>query len=319
MDRVEEGRTRWPAERPEHQAFAQRLQERIAATMKQAGIACEVSVRAKEVDSLVKKLITKPDHTYDSLPDKVGARIVLRYRSELDRVIDLVRSTFSIGKVENKTDVMEDDQMGYLSHHVDRCCFREGDLDAPTFPPSTYFAELQVRTKAQHLWADMSHDLVYKGPRRTRDLDRRVNLMAAQIEVADREFERLGRELAETLEGRAMELLDRYYYRLTSRRPDNELTLLILQRLLPELKVDAAYVADGGQLDRFLAGEFEGLAVAYDQVQSVDSSGLIHQPEALFLFERMTVDALGLQRAWNTYFPPKELERLGPFFGISFD
>jgi hypothetical protein len=214
---------------------------------------------------------------------------------------------------------MDDDQMGYLSHHVDRCCFRDGDPDASAYPASTYFAEMQVRTKAQHLWAEMSHDLVYKGPRRTRDLDRRVNLMAAQIEVADREFERLGRELADTLEGRAMGLLERYYYKLTSRRPDSELTLAILQRLLPELKLDGAYVADHGELDRFLAGELERLAIAYDQVQSLDASGFIHQPEALLLYERMTVDALGVQRAWNMHFPPKELERLGLFFGISFD
>lgn len=319
MDRVEEARTQWLAERPDHEGFALRLRERIDAAMLKAGIACDVTSRAKEVDSLVKKLIRKGDHTYDSLPDKVGARIVLRYRSELASVIEAVRSTFSTGKVESKTDVMDDDQMGYLSHHVDRCSFRDSDPDEVTYPAARFFAELQVRTKAQHLWAEMSHDLTYKGPRRSRDLDRRVNLMAAQIEVADREFDRLGRELATSVEGRAMSLLERYYYRFTSRPPDSELTLAILIKLVPELKLEPAYFGDGGELERFLLKESEALATAYSQVQSLKESGLIHQPEALLLYERMTVDSLGLQRAWNAHFPAKELERLAPHFGISFE
>jgi ppGpp synthetase/RelA/SpoT-type nucleotidyltranferase len=319
MDRVEDGRARWISDRPSHEAFAQRLQERVVFAMKQAGVVCNVTARAKAIDSLVKKLIKKPDHTYDSLPDKVGARLVVRYRSEIEDVVSLLSSTFSVGKIESKTDVLDDDQMGYLSHHIDRCCFRDGDPDVSRFPPHVYFAELQVRTKAQHLWAEMTHDLVYKGPARTHDLDRRVNLMAAQIEVADREFDRLGRDLAETPEGRATTLLERYYYKLTSRRPDNELTHTILGKLLPELHLDPTYFAQDGVLDRFLENEFQGLAVAYDQYQLLPDSGLFHQPEALLLYERMTVDALGLQRAWNIYFPPKELDRLAVSFGISFE
>jgi ppGpp synthetase/RelA/SpoT-type nucleotidyltranferase len=319
MERVEEGRQRWTEERPTSAAFAECLRKRIAATMKKGGFSCEVSARAKEVDSLVKKLITKPHYTYESLPDKVGARIVLRYRWELEPVIELMRASFATGKIENKSDEMDEDQVGYLSHHVDRCSFLEGDPDAGTYPPRTYYSELQVRTKAQHLWAEMSHDLVYKGPRRTRDLDRRVNLMAAQIEVADREFERLGRELGQTLEGRALALLERYYFRLTSRPPKSELTLVVLQQLLPELKLDEAYFAKDGELDLFLAGKFEKLAVAYDRAQSLSDTGLMHQPEALLLYERMEADSLALQRAWNAHFPPKELERLAPFFGQSFE
>src|ERR1700688_1296455 len=75
----------------------------------------------------------------------------------------------------------------------------KGDPGALDYPPNTFWAELEVRTLAQHVWCEMSHDSVYKNDEMVAalpdDIKRRVNLMAGQIEVADREFDRLDSEL----------------------------------------------------------------------------------------------------------------------------
>jgi ppGpp synthetase/RelA/SpoT-type nucleotidyltranferase len=99
--------------------------------------------------------------------------------------------------------------------------------------------ELKVGTLEQDLWSEMSHDSVYKkdeliskivdDPNRVNNIKRCVNLMAGQIEVADREFERLGNEaMSSTLQ--LLMTLEHHYYRLSSRRPDVELSIQLLEQ-----------------------------------------------------------------------------------------
>ena len=67
------------------------------------------------MDSLIKKLINKPDKTYESLGDKVGVRIVIRYVSEIDGVMSLVAELFACSGRENKLSELGPDKVGYLT------------------------------------------------------------------------------------------------------------------------------------------------------------------------------------------------------------
>src|SRR5437867_569104 len=199
MSDIEDARTRWIQEQPKYKAFAALMKDRIIQSLKHIGIWHAVDARAKEVDSLVKKLIKKPHHTYESLTDKAGARVVVRYLSEIQPIVDSVRTTFDSQEPDNKLGLLGADRVGYRSIHLDDFRFKEKDPAAAHYPPATFKLELQVRTLAQDLWSEMSHDSVYKSDewvnRLPADVRRRVNLMAGQIEVADREFNRLGEEL----------------------------------------------------------------------------------------------------------------------------
>jgi putative GTP pyrophosphokinase len=174
-----------------------------------------VDARAKTIDSSVKKLLTKRRYTFESLPDKVGARAIIRYRKDVDKVIEKVRTLFDSNEPEDKVKLLGIDRLGYLSVHLDNVRLRKDDGDAARFPPSTFWVELQVRTLAQHLWSEKSHDTVYKNQDMIAQLDpdvrRRVSLMAGQLEIADREFDRLNMELSARATVRLLQVLEQHY------------------------------------------------------------------------------------------------------------
>ena len=176
------------------------------------------------------------------------------------------------------------------------------------FVTHRFWAELQIRTEAQHLWSDMSHHGFYKNDATllslSSDVQRRVNLMAGQIEVADREFERLRGETPVSDEAKLFQFLEPLYYQLTSRRPDTELSLSVLRLLLPLFRMTLPQIE--GQLMKFFGDRKAFLMERYRQVQELNessSSPLLFQPEAIVLYERLLADEIGLRRTWNTEFP----------------
>jgi hypothetical protein len=74
--------------------------------------------------------------------------------------------------------------------------------------------------------------------------------MAGQIEVADREFDRLNSELAAQDTMRLLQVLEKHYYTLTSRPPDLELSIQVLDAFMPLIKGGVNSFAN--RLDEFL-------------------------------------------------------------------
>jgi ppGpp synthetase/RelA/SpoT-type nucleotidyltranferase len=268
--------------------------------------------------SLIKKLIRKPTHTYDSLPDKAGARCVVRYRRELARVVEAAKSTFDCGPVDDKLGGLGTEKVGYSGIHIE-VKLRSDDPDATRFRGCQ--AELQIKTLGQQLWAEMAHDSVYKNDEAVNalsgDYKRRINLMAGLVEVADREFERLDVELPRDDAQEAYRALEPHYYRLTAGRPDIELSLEIIRLLLPLYGTDTKTAI--ARLNVFLDANRNKLAGVYGAEERQFFSELMFQPEALMLFERLTDDIDATRQAWSTTFPDSELERVAVNFGLSFD
>ncbi|MGO9209424.1 MAG: GTP pyrophosphokinase family protein [Terriglobales bacterium] len=324
MSDVEQARLRWINERSRHQAFGALLRDQLGSLLKPLGIWFEVDARAKEIDSLVKKLLRKQGHTFDSLPDKVGVRVIVRYRSDLQGVIDVVSSHFEAKTPDDKVKGLGTDRVGYQSVHLDHVRLRSGDPNAIEYPPTSFWAELQVRTLAQHLWSEMSHDTVYKNDEMVSalpdDAKRRVNLMAGQIEVSDREFDRLNEELSSQPAVRLLHALERHYYTLSSRRPDLELSMQVLNTLMPLVKGDVQEFTN--HLDDFLSSKHGVLETVYAQASKAgveNITSFLFQPEALMLYELLSSNLDATRRVWNQNYPEPELERIANAFGISLD
>jgi ppGpp synthetase/RelA/SpoT-type nucleotidyltranferase len=320
---VEEARKRWIAERPLYENFGVVLETRLKSAIRKIGIPVEVTSRAKEADSFVKKLLLKTDHTYESLPDKVGVRVVHKFRSDSPRILAVISESLEHGLPDDKAKDRGRTNVGYLTIHIDHARLRNGDQGFTEFPPEAFFAEIQLRTLAQHLWSEMSHDDVYKNDDTVNtlpdDLVRRVHLMAGQVEVADREFDRINSELERDDTSKLLKALERNYYKLTSRRGNPELSLSVINLLIPTFRNSSV-----GEIITHIDGTFEAhqrtLEVVYqDSDRASDPSAFFYQPEAIMIYDRLLDDPTETLRVWSTQFPFSELERVANNLGLTLD
>ncbi len=321
MTDLEDARTRWLQERTTYDEFAKVLVSRVKDALVPLGFWTAVEFRSKDLDSLIKKLM-RGKHTYESLPDKVGVRVIVLYRSNIAVVSNAIVNALHCGNVDLKTPASN--VVGYLGTHIDWVRLSSSDPDIHRFVVTRFWAELQIRTQAQHLWSEMSHDGFYKNDATllalSPDVNRRVNLMAGQIEIADREFDRLREEAPILDEAKLFQFLETLYYRLTSRRPDTELSLQVLRILLPLFNKSLFSIEE--ELSQFFAIKEAFLMERYRQAQENDErsgSPLLFQPEALVLYERLLVDEMSLRKVWNAHFPEPLLVSFANEMGRSFD
>lgn len=295
---------------------------RLEKAVQQLGISALVSFRAKDIDSILKKLILKPQYSYETLGDRVGVRVVVRYRQEIPRVVQAARDIFSCGDPEDTAQRLAEDRVGYLSTHMD-VALKGTDRAAMAYPPEQFRAELQVRTLAQHLWSEMSHDSTYKsGTVVEPDLKRRVNLLAGLIEVADREFSRLEEEFSRVAaipEIRLLKALEAQYLRLGAERGDTDLSLDVIRNLWPlygkgpdEIQI---------HLEQLLADKAALFRTVFADALAAPASrsAFLFQPEVLMIYDLLQSREFDLRRTWNQHYPERELELLAIAFGKSFD
>ena len=194
-----------------HEQNLQRLQEAcasfvtlITALLSASGQVdvAKVEGRVKDESECIQKFTRKyrPSLEEANLPyeiapyisDLIGVRVVCLYEDELEKVAHLVRSHFDVMEVTDKVAAVEGTEasFGYKGLHLDlRPRLLPG---APPAPPGAqrYPFELQVRTIVQDAWAVLDHKIKYKkaipGP-----LKRRINVLAALFELADREFRQI--------------------------------------------------------------------------------------------------------------------------------
>ena len=112
----------------------------------------------------------------DHITDLLGIRIVCLYEDDIWQIADLVRASFGVIEITDKIAKVEqtDDFFGYKGLHMD-LAFSTADVGmaADTALPVRQF-ELQVRKKS------------IPGP-----LKRRINVLSALFELADREFRQI--------------------------------------------------------------------------------------------------------------------------------
>ena len=129
------------------------------------------------------------------IQDQVGARVVVFYKSDVDRVAEVLEQYFR--PLERQDHVPESDwEFGYFGRHWIFALPDDAippDIDRQLVPR---FFELQVKTLFQHAWSEASHDLAYKPPEElSSDQQRRFAYTAAQAWGADRVFAELSKEL----------------------------------------------------------------------------------------------------------------------------
>jgi len=131
-----------------------------------------VQARAKSVPSFAEKILRKR-HKYQNplqqLTDLCGARVIIHTKDEVAAVCGFIRANFEIDEANSQdaAALLRTTEFGYRSVHyiVQILPGRFPNREVPCKVPKTVNglkAEIQVRTIAQHCWADIGHDRIYK-------------------------------------------------------------------------------------------------------------------------------------------------------------
>ncbi|MBN1807412.1 MAG: hypothetical protein JW837_19350 [Sedimentisphaerales bacterium] len=152
--------------------------------------------RIKDIDEFLDKIYRKDvGKPFEQINDIVGLRVVCLFRSDINRVGDVVRRAFKIIDEEDKTEHGDPRIFEYGGFHF-TAKLREQDLSSEESEIGKIKFEIQVRTIGQDAWAAVSHHLDYKKKRGIPDsLRQDFNALSGLFHVADSQFEVVRREV----------------------------------------------------------------------------------------------------------------------------
>ncbi|MDZ4185606.1 MAG: (p)ppGpp synthetase [Desulfuromonadales bacterium] len=171
----------------------------------------KIEARVKDKEECIKKFDRKyrsrleaDEQAYEIrhyLSDLIGIRIICLYEDRIASVAQLLTQSFKLIEVTNKIAAIEstEDSFGYKGLHMDLAL--PDDLAAQ--PKYLAFAdcpfEVQIRSLIQDAWSVLDHEIKYKKSIPI-ELKRRINVLSALFELADREFKEIRNATAELIE-----------------------------------------------------------------------------------------------------------------------
>ena len=207
--------------------LCQQVKSQIEDLVRQEGISLGFPIqhRVKEWHSLQQKLSQNKLHIKKILDvqDLAGVRVIVLFQRDATRLGELLEKHFKLRRKYNTQERLSSDQFGYNAMHY---IIEVPDewRKVPTFAGLEGLkTEVQIRTVAQHLWAELSQNFQYKREDSVpQSIQRSIHRVSALLETVDLEFERL--------------LQERDMYRKTANAPeapeDESLNIDMLEKLL---------------------------------------------------------------------------------------
>ena len=188
--------------RPTYKKLALKIENILIEIFDSEGISYHmINSRPKEIDSFKKKIAgDKYDDPTNQIQDLAGIRIITYVDDEIKPICDLIENIFDIdsSNSSDKSDELGIDKVGYKSIHY-IASLKSDRLKLPEYKQFENLCfEIQIRTILQHAWAEIEHDRNYKFTGKLpHEISRRFKLLAGSLEIADREFNNISREIDE--------------------------------------------------------------------------------------------------------------------------
>lgn len=186
----------YPAIKIKYEKLGSRIVEVIKTFLLQHSMKVHaVYFRVKEFESLMDKIVDKDKYkTIEEITDVCGARVITYLASEVDDVVSIIKENFVVDD-DNSIDKREREnpgEFGYKSVHL-VVSMPDTWLGSPTESDLKGLkVEIQIRSILEHAWAEIEHDLGYKSSSAVPyELKRGFTRLAANLEIADIEFDRL--------------------------------------------------------------------------------------------------------------------------------
>lgn len=190
----------YTARRPSYEALARRVESILREVLEAKSLNYHsISSRAKEVPSYKRKASeAKYIEPQQEIMDMAGVRVITYTQSDAGTVADIVKGLFDIMTEHsiNKTEELGVDRVGYRAvHFVGTLGEARRNLPENQMFDDICF-EIQVRTILEDVWAEFEHDRIYKSQGNLPlDIRRRVSILAGGLELFDREFDSIAREI----------------------------------------------------------------------------------------------------------------------------
>jgi ppGpp synthetase/RelA/SpoT-type nucleotidyltranferase len=175
------------------------------------GEVTKIEGRVKDKEECIKKFHRKyqgkleaDEHPYeikDFITDLIGIRIVCLYEDQISVVSEVLQRHFKILNVTDKISAVEstEDSFGYKGLHMDLALNNEMTSLPKGLPYLGRSFEVQIRTLIQNAWSVLDHKIKYKKSIPI-DLKRRITVLSALFELADREFKEIRNATTELLQ-----------------------------------------------------------------------------------------------------------------------
>ena len=185
----------------------------IESVIRQANIGevTKVEGRVKDKEECIKKFHRKyqskletDEKSYrikDYITDLIGIRVVCLYEDQIAHVSEVLQQQFRTIDVTDKISAVEGtyDSFGYKGLHMD-LALSDDQLVLPMNKPYAKLSfEVQIRSLIQDAWSVLDHKIKYKKSI-PNDLRRRINVLSALFELADREFKEIRNATAELIQ-----------------------------------------------------------------------------------------------------------------------
>lgn len=171
----------------------------------QAVVFQSVSHRTKTLESFTEKCLrpAKDDEQrfkyhdpVQQITDVAGVRVVTYLSDGVTQVERVLRKALRTGGPEARVGANDPAVPGYRGVHY----LVEMSPERLALPEFTHYrglrAEVQIQTVLQHAWAEIQHDILYKGDTLTpAPVRRRLVALAGLLELADAEFRQVSHDL----------------------------------------------------------------------------------------------------------------------------
>ncbi|MBE0504867.1 MAG: (p)ppGpp synthetase [Desulfuromonadales bacterium] len=171
----------------------------------------KIEGRVKDKEECIKKFDRKyrsqleadeqPYEIRHYISDLIGVRIICLYEDRIASVAQFLTQSFKLIEVTDKITAIEstEDSFGYKGLHMDLAL----PDDLTTQPKYLAFAncpfEVQIRSLIQDAWSVLDHEIKYKKSIPI-ELKRRINVLSALFELADREFKEIRNATADLIQ-----------------------------------------------------------------------------------------------------------------------
>ena len=181
----------------EYESAISQIHKRVESALASFGLKPhKIESRCKDPLSLFVKQGTKNYVTpWTDCSDLLGVRVIVQLSSDKARVLQAVEQTDDLGILEVDDKELDRDykELAYAGLHLDVHC-----NGMTTSLSDSLRCEVQVRTVAEHTWAEIEHEYIYKGPGLIpKETQRQFARVLALVELMDIELDRGVRTVSE--------------------------------------------------------------------------------------------------------------------------